>query len=83
MRPEDTFSLAIRSVVNNRLRTFLIVAGVAIGVSAVIVLTALGDSARRYITGEFTQLGTNIITILPGRAETTVRRAFCQRSLTT
>jgi putative ABC transport system permease protein len=71
MRPEDTFGMAVRSVVNNRLRTFLIVAGVAIGVSAVIVLTALGDSARRYITGEFTQLGTNIITILPGRAETT------------
>ena len=70
MRPEDTFGMAVRSVVNNRLRTFLIVAGVAIGVSAVIVLTALGDSARRYITGEFTQLGTNIITILPGRAET-------------
>ena len=71
MRPEDTFSMAVQSVVNNRLRTSLIVAGVAIGVSAVIVLTALGDSARRYITGEFTQLGTNIITILPGRAETT------------
>lgn len=71
MRPEDTFSLAVNAVVNNRLRTFLIVSGVAIGVSAVIVLTALGDSARRYITGEFTQLGTNIITILPGRAETT------------
>lgn len=71
MRPEDTFSLAVRAVVNNRLRTFLIVAGVSIGVSAVIILTALGDSARRYITGEFSQLGTNIITILPGRSETT------------
>ena len=71
MRPEDTFSLAVRSLVTSPLRTFLIVAGVSIGVSAVIILTALGDSARRYITGEFSQLGTNIITILPGRAETT------------
>ena len=71
MRPEDTLSLAIQAVFGNRMRTFLIVLGVSIGVSAVILLAALGDSARRYITGEFTQLGTNIIIVLPGRAETT------------
>ncbi|OGT82173.1 MAG: peptide ABC transporter permease [Gammaproteobacteria bacterium RIFCSPLOWO2_12_FULL_52_10] len=71
MRTEDTLQLAARSILANRLRTLLIVLGVAIGVSAVIVLTALGDSARRYITGEFSELGTNMIAILPGRSETT------------
>lgn len=71
MRIEDVLFLAFNAIVTNRLRTFLIVLGVAIGVSAVILLTALGDSARRYITGEFTELGTNIIAVLPGRSETT------------
>ena len=71
MRGEDVLLTSFKSIITNRLRTFLIVLGVAIGVSAVILLTALGDSARRYITGEFTQLGTNIIGILPGRSETT------------
>lgn len=71
MRAEDVLMMAFNSIITNRLRTFLIVLGVAIGVSAVIVLTALGDSARRYITGEFTELGTNIIAVLPGRSETT------------
>jgi len=71
MRAEDILITSFKAITTNRLRTFLIVLGVAIGVSAVILLTALGDSARRYITGEFTQLGTNIIAILPGRSETT------------
>lgn len=71
MRTEDVLLTAFKAIITNRLRTFLIVLGVAIGVSAVILLTALGDSARRYVTGQFTQLGTNIIGILPGRSETT------------
>lgn len=71
MRAEDVLLTAFKAIITNRLRTFLIVLGVAIGVSAVILLTALGDSARRYVTGQFTQLGTNIIGILPGRSETT------------
>jgi putative ABC transport system permease protein len=71
MRAEDILGMAGRAVLANRLRTTLIMLGVAIGVSAVIVLAALGDSARRYITGEFAELGTNMIAILPGRSETT------------
>ena len=71
MRTEDVLSLAGKSILASKLRTLLTVLGVAIGVSAVIVLTALGDSARRYITGEFAELGSNMIAILPGRTETT------------
>jgi putative ABC transport system permease protein len=43
----------------------------AIGVGSVMVLTALGEGARRYVTGEFSQLGTNLLIVLPGRSETT------------
>lgn len=42
----------------------------AIGVAAVVTLTALGESARRYVASEFTSLGTNLLIVTPGRSET-------------
>jgi len=53
------------------LRTGLSLVGVAIGVCAVVVLTALGEGAKRYVVDQFASLGTNIIIVLPGRTETT------------
>ena len=43
----------------------------AIGVASVMTLTALGEGARRYVTGEFASLGTHLVIVLPGRSETT------------
>jgi len=43
----------------------------SIGVASVIVLTSLGEGARRYVVGEFAALGTNLLIMLPGRSETT------------
>jgi putative ABC transport system permease protein len=71
MRASDGLVLAVKSIRSQRLRSALILLAMAIGVGAVIVLTALGEGARRYITGEFSALGTNLIFILPGRSETT------------
>lgn len=71
MRYADNLKLAFTAVTSHRIRTGLILLGIAIGVSSVILLTALGDSARRYVVGEFAALGTNLIIILPGRSETT------------
>ena len=51
-------------------RTILMLIAMAIGVSAVVVLTSLGEGARRYVTGEFASLGTNMIIVIPGRSET-------------
>ena len=42
----------------------------SIGVMAVILLTAVGEGARDYITGEFRSLGTNLLIVMPGRNET-------------
>ena len=42
----------------------------AIGVGSVVVLTALGEGARGYVTEEFASLGTNLVIVLPGRSET-------------
>ena len=52
------------------LRTALMLCAMAIGVAAVVVLTALGEGARGYVQGEFASLGTNLLTVIPGRSET-------------
>ncbi|MBI4006804.1 MAG: ABC transporter permease [Gammaproteobacteria bacterium] len=67
----DIANFALHAVTANRLRTLLILLAMAIGVGTVIVLTALGESARRYVTNEFASLGTNLLIVLPGRTETT------------
>lgn len=51
-------------------RTILMLIAMAIGVGSVVILTALGEGARGYVTGEFASLGTNLVIVLPGRSET-------------
>jgi putative ABC transport system permease protein len=67
----DTLRFALRALRGHRLRSGLSLLGVAIGVAAVVVLTALGDGARRYVTGEFAAIGSNLLIVLPGKVETT------------
>ena len=45
--------------------------GMAIGVAAVVVLTALGEGARRYVIDQFASIGTNLLIVVPGKTETT------------
>ena len=54
-----------------RLRSIMMLVAMAIGVAAVVVLTSLGEGARRYVTGEFQALGADLLIVLPGRSETT------------
>jgi len=51
-------------------RTSMMLVATAIGVAAVLVLTSLGEAARRYVSGEFRSLGTHLIIVVPGRSET-------------
>jgi len=71
MNLRDTFALAWGSLVHQPGRTLLIALAMSIGVGAVVVLTALGEGARRYVLDQFASLGSNLIIVLPGRAETT------------
>jgi putative ABC transport system permease protein len=72
----DLVAFALRAVRGHRVRTALTLAGVAIGVAAVVVLTALGDGARRYVMGQFESLGSTMIAVVPGKTETTGAAAF-------
>ena len=71
MKLADTLSLAWGSVTYQPGRTALIALAMSIGVGAVVVLTALGEGARHYVLDQFASLGTNLLIVLPGRAETT------------
>ena len=70
MRVSDVFASAAGSAAGNPLRTFLLMLAMTIGVATVVVLTALGDGARRYVVREFTSLGSNLVIVLPGRTAT-------------
>jgi putative ABC transport system permease protein len=71
MRPEDILRLAGGTITRAPMRTAMLLLAMAIGVAAVVVLTSLGEGARRYVSGEFTSLGTHLVIVIPGRSETT------------
>jgi putative ABC transport system permease protein len=71
MRALDVIGFALQSLRRSPARSLLMLLATAIGVAAVVVLTALGEGARRYVTGEFASLGTNLVIVIPGRSETT------------
>lgn len=70
MKTGDIFHFAFRAATGYPLRTSLLVLAMAIGVAAVVTLTALGDGARRYVLREFSAIGSNLVIVLPGRSET-------------
>ena len=70
MRTPDLIRFARDAATGNPLRTSLLVLAMAIGVAAVVVLTALGDGARLYVISQFSSLGTNLVIVLPGRSQT-------------
>jgi putative ABC transport system permease protein len=70
MKTPDIARFAWRALEGARTRSLLMVFATSIGVAAVVVLTSLGEGARRYVRNEFESLGTNLIIVLPGRAET-------------
>jgi putative ABC transport system permease protein len=63
--------LAAGAVLAQRLRSALSMLGIGIGISSVILLTSIGEGTRRYILGQFTQFGTDLLAVNPGRSQTT------------
>ncbi|HLO63988.1 MAG TPA: ABC transporter permease [Azonexus sp.] len=70
MRLADTLRFARDAATGYPMRTALSVLAMSIGVAAVVILTALGDGARRYVIGQFSSLGSNLVIVLPGRSGT-------------
>lgn len=70
MRLTDILHFAFGSLHGSRSRTLLMILAMSIGVAAVVILTALGEGARRYVINQFSSLGTNLLIVFPGRTET-------------
>ncbi len=59
--------VAVRALLGNPLRSLLTTLGVIIGVAAVVTTVGIGAGARRSVEQQLTSLGTNLLTVLPGR----------------
>lgn len=70
MLPIDALQLPLRAVTAQRLRSFLTLLGIAVGIASVILLTSIGEGIHRFVLAEFTQFGTNIASISPGKVKT-------------
>ncbi|MEZ5613681.1 MAG: ABC transporter permease [Rhodocyclaceae bacterium] len=70
MIAKDFIAFTLASLRAHRLRTLLTALGIAVGIASVILLTSIGEGLHRFVIAEFSQFGTNIIGVAPGRIET-------------
>ena len=67
---QDFIQLTTNAVRSQRMRSFLTALGIAVGIGSVVLLTSLGEGLHRFMLAEFTQFGTNLIGVNPGRVTT-------------
>jgi len=70
MHSIDIINLSYRTVVSHKLRSILTALGLIIGIASVIVLTSIGRGVHSYVLAEFTQFGTNLVAVFPGKTTT-------------
>ena len=70
MRSPDFLQLVSQSVIAHRMRSTLTALGIGIGVTAVVLLTSIGEGLNHYIVDQFTQFGTTTLAVQPGKANT-------------
>lgn len=66
----DFLHLATRAIAAHRLRSALTLLGIAVGIAAVILLTSIGEGVHQFVLTQFTQFGTNVVEITPGKIST-------------
>lgn len=66
----DSLKFALYALTAHKMRTLLSASGIAIGIAAVILLTSIGSGIQQFVLSEFTQFGTNIVNITPGKVRT-------------
>jgi putative ABC transport system permease protein len=70
MLTRDFLILTGSSLIAHRMRSFLTALGIAVGIAAVVLLTSIGEGVHKFVLSEFTQFGTTLVTINPGKATT-------------
>jgi len=62
----NLFKVSLRAVANNKMRSFLSMLGIIIGVAAVIIMMSIGQGSKESIRRELSTMGTNLLTVRPG-----------------
>lgn len=70
MRVNDFLKLTSSSLLTHKLRSVLTMLGISVGIAAVVMLTSIGEGIHKYILAEFTQFGTTLVAINPGKTTT-------------
>ncbi|HHQ4518532.1 TPA: ABC transporter permease [Aeromonas veronii] len=71
MRRPDVIRFAAVALLRQRSRALVLILAVSLSVTSVLLLTALGEGARRYVADQFSSLGKDLLVMFPGRKETT------------
>lgn len=66
MNGTNLFKIALRALANNKMRAFLTMLGIIIGVASVIAMLAIGQGSKRSIQQQISEMGSNMIMIHPG-----------------
>ena len=66
----DSAKLAIATLSSQKMRSFLTALGIAVGIASVVLLTSIGEGIHKFVLSEFTQFGTNLIAVSPGKTTT-------------
>jgi putative ABC transport system permease protein len=66
----DSVKLAMGAISSQRMRSILTALGIAVGIASVVLLTSIGEGIHKFVLSEFTQFGTNLIAIAPGKRTT-------------
>ncbi|MBO4683580.1 MAG: ABC transporter permease [Alphaproteobacteria bacterium] len=82
MTLNDIFKESWLSIGGNKVRSFLTVLGIIIGVMAVVIMVAVGETVEKEITDQFSSLGTNTVVIRAGAAQTGGVRSGSRQTLT-
>ena len=69
MNVTNLLKIALRALANNKLRAFLTMLGIIIGVGSVISMLAIGQGSKRSIRDQISEMGSNMIMIHPGNGK--------------
>ncbi|QNL43628.1 ABC transporter permease [Oscillibacter hominis] len=64
MKLTESFTLALKNIASSKMRTFLTMLGIIIGITAVIVIVGLGNGMQKYMEDSFAELGTNTLSVM-------------------
>jgi len=66
----DLIKFTVGAIIAHRLRSVLTILGIMVGIGSVVLLTSIGEGVRLFVLSEFTQFGTNLLAVVPGKTTT-------------